>query len=618
VAADFWHKQKNRPITNRGSPFTSPFNPRQPPSPFMLAPLWKTAALAGLLAGSLAAQASAQQQVPAMQPIYWRQNLLTVPYQWSTPAGAPSTKAVWLYVSKDRGANWQLVSEGESRLLSFNYRAEADGEYWFAVRTTEGHSLAMSTAPQTLTGLKAELQVIVDTTPPRLESLTAERVDATTLEIRWRAGDASLGPQACLAEVQLAADGSWQPAPIHQESAVGGGAWEGSARLQISEGSTPTAVRATVTDLAGNRARSQASIGVDGKATASSPDPSPFSSPAEQWNSLSAAPIVTNRYVAPAEPQLWPADRSGQWAPADLGRSPGAVAYGTPMNRNAADVAPEPAKSSLRLPDPTTDNRPLGLLPPAHDSIGEHAAESARNVFRNASLSNAPATTPLTPVTSDFQVVPPPANPLARRVNTRSFALEYELANVGEGGVATVEAWGTHDGGQTWQRYAVDADNRSPLDVTVDGEGEYGFTIVVAGAGSEASVPPQPGDTPALWVEVDLAPPMARILEVNAARGSLGGELTVNWEAEDDHLEPRPIALFYSSRPTGPWTPIATSIENRGEYTWPIERHVPRRVYLKLEARDAAGNVAAFQTSEPVVTESEPVVAKWQRLPPVE
>jgi hypothetical protein len=76
--------------------------------------------------------------------------------------------------------------------------------------------------------------------------------------------------------------------------------------------------------------------------------------------------------------------------------------------------------------------------------------------------------------------------------------------------------------------------------------------------------------------------------------------------------------LFYSSRPTGPWTPIATSIENRGEYTWPIERHVPRRVYLKLEARDAAGNVAAFQTSEPVVTESEPVVAKWQRLPPVE
>ena len=104
---------------------------------------------------------------------------------------------------------------------------------------------------------------------------------------------------------------------------------------------------------------------------------------------------------------------------------------------------------------------------------------------------------------------------------------------------------------------------------------------------------------------------------MNAARGEIGGELAVTWEAEDDHLESRPIALFYSSRPAGPWTPIATSVENSGEFTWPIERHVPRRVYLKLEARDAAGNVAAFQTAEPVVTESEPAVANWQRLPPV-
>ena len=86
-------------------------------------------------------------------------------------------------------------------------------------------------------------------------------------------------------------------------------------------------------------------------------------------------------------------------------------------------------------------------------------------------------------------------------------------------------------------------------------------------------------------------------------RGSASGELMVRWEADDDNLEPRPISLFYSSRPAGPWTTIATNLENVGEYTWPLERHVPRRFYLKLEARDTAGNVAAFQTSEPVVVE---------------
>jgi hypothetical protein len=220
-----------------------------------------------------------------------------------------------------------------------------------------------------------------------------------------------------------------------------------------------------------------------------------------------------------------------------------------------------------------------------------------------------------------------PASPLAKLVNSRTFALEYELAEVGDEGVTRVELWGTRDGGQSWQSVAVDDDNRSPFDVTVDGEGEYGFSIVVVGAGSLGGFPPQSGDTPELWVHVDLQPPLAQILSVHTTRGDAGGdgdgELNVRWDADDDNLEPRPISLFYSSRPAGPWTTIATNLENVGEFSWPLERHVPRRVYLKLEARDTAGNVAAFQTSEPVTVENEPVenepaVAIWQRLPPVD
>ncbi len=64
----------------------------------------------------------------------------------------------------------------------------------------------------------------------------------------------------------------------------------------------------------------------------------------------------------------------------------------------------------------------------------------------------------------------------------------------------------------------------------------------------------------------------------------------------DNNLEPRPISLFYSSRSTGPWSAIATNLENTGEYAWRVERYVPTRFYLRIEARDTAGNLAAFQT----------------------
>jgi hypothetical protein len=85
-----------------------------------------------------------------------------------------------------------------------------------------------------------------------------------------------------------------------------------------------------------------------------------------------------------------------------------------------------------------------------------------------------------------------------------------------------------------------------------------------------------------------------------SGRANLGGHLILRWTASDDNLEPRPIALFYSSHPAGPWSTIATSVTNSGVYDWQVERHVPARIYLRVEARDLAGNIAAFQSSEPV------------------
>jgi hypothetical protein len=184
-------------------------------------------------------------------------------------------------------------------------------------------------------------------------------------------------------------------------------------------------------------------------------------------------------------------------------------------------------------------------------------------------------------------------------VGSRTFALEYDLDG-SPSGVARVELWGTRDGGQSWHRFAMDNDNRSPLVVTVDDEGLYGFKILVQNAGAATLVSPHAGDEPELWVAVDLKRPIVELTAIERGEGNLADHLVLHWRADDNNLEERPIALYFSSRPGGPWSAIATSLENTCQYAWRVERYVPTRIYLRIEARDTAGNLAAFQTREPV------------------
>lgn len=194
--------------------------------------------------------------------------------------------------------------------------------------------------------------------------------------------------------------------------------------------------------------------------------------------------------------------------------------------------------------------------------------------------------------------LPPGVQP--KLVGSRTFSLEYEIEESGRQGISSVELWGTNDGGQSWRMFSRDNDNRTPLIVTVDEAGVYGFRIVVASAGGEAPLRPVAGDQPELWVGVDLRHPIVELTAVERGTGNLADHLTLRWQASDDNLDPQPISLLYSSRPGGPWSAIATSLENTGEYSWRVERHVPTRFYVRLEARDAAGNMAAFITRDPI------------------
>ena len=127
-------------------------------------------------------------------------------------------------------------------------------------------------------------------------------------------------------------------------------------------------------------------------------------------------------------------------------------------------------------------------------------------------------------------------------VNRRSFELDYEIDSVGGSGIAKVELWGTRDGGAHWQRFGRDDDNRSPILVTVDAEGLYGFRVVVESGSGMSSETPRDGDLPEVWIDVDLTKPAARLIAADVSQEQ--GEVTIRWEASDPALESRPISLL--------------------------------------------------------------------------
>jgi hypothetical protein len=210
-----------------------------------------------------------------------------------------------------------------------------------------------------------------------------------------------------------------------------------------------------------------------------------------------------------------------------------------------------------------------------------------------------------------------PAGERPRMVNSRTFDLEYEVDSVGPSGIGRVELWGTTDGGQSWRRFTAVNDRRSPLRVNVPDEGLYGFRVVVINGSGFGAKPPAAGDSPDLWIGVDLTKPTARIVSAQQGVESESGQLIISWQADDKLLAARPISLSFSPTRGGPWTPIAAGLENTGRYAWPIDNRTPPTLFLRLEVRDEAGNVAVHESSEPLAIDQSHPTARIRSVRPV-
>ncbi len=530
------------------------------------------------------------------EPYYWRQRVFFVPYQPNAnDPQADKIDKVQLLVSRDGGRQWAMLQEAEPHVRGFSYHAAADGEYAFALRMSDRRGKVW---PEQIAA--PLLRVVVDTQPPRL------RLDASVdamgrVVVRYEATDLQLKPQTLQIQTQID-NGPWQrvaldPPDVSQpDRLLGKLAWRppsAGSRLNI---------RAAIEDAAGNPGTAATSSTLVGPLL--DPEAGPqLSSPTggdSNWYAPNDAPLATSppHPDVPPRPAVdWPTGPSLGSASAPS-VDPFAPTDGPRFGDPPPAAATTPAASTSNSP-PThfaSDVSAPALLAGQSDAGDARPAVQLDATWTTTTPPATPA--PTVPSAGPPSASPPPSAASPPWVNSLTFDLDYELQTVGPWGVSQVHLWGTRDGGRQWQRLGADQDNRSPLRVSVPEPGVYGFRIVVDGAGGVAAPTPQPGDAPELIVGVDLAAPQAELQTPQLGQGAYAGQTLITWSAQDDNIADRPVGLFYSATAEGPWSTIATNVENVGHYAWQPGRDVPPRVFLRLEVRDAAGNIAVQQTPQ--------------------
>jgi hypothetical protein len=196
---------------------------------------------------------------------------------------------------------------------------------------------------------------------------------------------------------------------------------------------------------------------------------------------------------------------------------------------------------------------------------------------------------------------PPPRQ---RIVTSYEFQIGYKLDDVGPSGISSVELFITEDNGRKWWKYGDDADLKSPFDVKVRNDGVYGFAIRVSSGSGLTSDPPLPGEPPTIIVAVDQTAPTVELLPVQQGRGANANRILIRWKVTEDHPAEKPVSLQYAANLNGPWEPISDRKEElNGSFEWTVGPAVPTQFYIRVTARDVAGNVGNAETPQPIIVD---------------
>ena len=323
---------------------------------------------------------------------------------------------------------------GSSPSRATSGSAAHDGEYWFAIRTLERNQ------PQPEGPFEPQLRVIVDTLTPRLDLSAAAR--RKRRDCRPLASPRH-GPQARLVPARVPGERKGRLAPAGD-------------RCRTAALRTVHPVGRSHLVAAHDRrfGAGAASHGV-GRGRQLGGQPGADQSDRRCACNGRPAPRADGRRPRRRTNGRGNGSRAGPMAGRTFARRNGRECAGG--QRNGARIVRRPVPLCSGTAAPRLDGRPSNGQTPAQTVSRSRPGQPTGG--------------------GDWSLLPIGERP--RMINERTFELDYEVEAVGSSGVAKVELWGTRDGGRHWSSFGVDTDNRSPAVVTVEGEGVYGFRVVI-------------------------------------------------------------------------------------------------------------------------------------------
>ena len=480
----------------------------------------------------------------AVEPIFSRDKAFRIPF-YIEPAEVGRITEVELLVSKDRGGSWTKVSSAPPAQKWFTFRTTGDGDYWFAVRTTDRQGRLY---PGTNSPLVPGLKVIVDSTEPQL-ALRALRRAGNQIGVEWEARDEALDAGSLLIEFSGESDEGWHRL---ETGALGAG----QTRWAV-EGSGPVSVRGRIKDRAGNLAMIQIEI----------PGLEPATADARSTKDSALASRLQRR--ATDEPTFTVKSNQPAWLVGE-----------TPVNK-----APAPKGSAARRSMP----RDVEEYEGTRETVPGRASAGGVVAWERPARATAARSVVDTP---RFKL-----NYAVDQVGPSGVGA-VELWVTEDGG----QSWQRY--GEDADRrspFSVDLGREGTFGLT--------FVVRNgAGVGGQppkpGDTPLQWVEVDLTPPDVELYPPQAASDEGSPNVVTVAWSATdKNLAAKPVTL------YYNEAPTRSPWQKIDGPLENTGRYVWTVPADVPYRFYVRIEVRDSAGNMETVQTDAPVVLDqSRPIV----------
>ncbi len=422
--------------------------------------------------------------------------------------------------------------------------------------------------------MRPNQRVVVDTVPPKVKIVKAERQPGGEVLLRWTIDEQYPDPQALRLDyhTQAMPPDQWTPLPVDPQTVTNEARFNPRSAGELR-------VRVQIKDRAKNLGQTEAVVTASG---GSVPAPAPV------FNA-----IPTNRGEPSSPPGLL-ASRQMQHVPNDP----------PPPSPPRHEDTFQPVLS------------PMPMSPPSQPSTGPAP------VATSSALTTPPAA--FAPESARGALPP------VQIVNKHEVRIEFEVPRVGPSGLGGADVYFTLNEGATWQRWPGEVPvSLPPLtethaampvrgSVTVQLTAEavtYGFIVAAKSRAGLARPAPKSGEPPRVRVELDTTVPMAELHEPRPDP-SQPDTLTLSWKAVDRNLaaQGQPITLEWAERREGPWNaiggdrlpnsmPAGMSATERmtGACSWHLLERMPSRVYLRLTVEDKAGNRAVAETATPVL-----------------